>query len=192
MEKEEIVIAGIYSSASNLNSFILLSAGFLIILVCLRLFSINVVKIPKTEIEIPRSKIWIVLILYTIGHLYFAFILNQRINKFESEAPKTLKKEIVWRNIVDGDKGGFIFDGMEKRIKTSQRNFLGLTVYSMSKTDITTWISIGITFLLFFSVVDFKGSKQQIFLTAYVGLLLCIINWTIGGWWAISVSKFAP
>ena len=193
-DKIKILVNGVYSAVSNLNSFIFVSAGLLVLIVSIKLFSKDktTFKVPKIDIEIPWNKVWIILVAYTVGHFYFSFILNQRLEKLTQEKPEQEEKEIVWKSITDGDKGGFIFNGMEKRISANRKNLFGFNVYTMRKTDITTWISLGISLLLFISVFDFKASLKGKLLSTYIGLLICIINWTIGSWWATNISTLTP
>ena len=191
--KIEILTNGIFSASSSLNTFILVSAGLLILIVCTKYFSSNTktFKVPKLDLEVPWNKVWLILAAYTVGHFYFALILNQRIEKLNKENPTATQKEYVWKNITDGEKGGFIFNGMEKRINANRKNFLGFTIYKMQKTDITTWISVCISLLLFLSIFDYKASIKAKLFSVYLGLLICIINWTIGSWWAIDISNLS-
>lgn len=192
--KSEIIINGIYSAVGNLNTFMLVSGGLLLLIVGTKFFSPDkkVFKVPKLDIEIPWKKIWIILAGYTIAHFYFALILNQRIDKLQAGNTDLNQKATVWQKVTDGSEGGFIFAGMQKRLNTHKKTFLGIDIYTMQKTDTTTWISLGMSILLFLSIFQLSPSKKELAFSAYSALMICIINWVIGGWWAINISNLAP
>ena len=63
----------------------------------------------------------------------------------------------------------------------------------MKRGDITTWVSVFMSVLLFLTAYDFKAKtiRKKLY-SGYLGLVFCFINWTIGGWWAINISTLAP
>jgi len=194
MEKEKIDILceGLYAATSNLSTFILGGCAFLLTILLIKAFSKEQKAFKILDVEIPLNRLWVVIAAYTLGHLYFSIIVNQRIDRLNQERIENEKEEI-WTQITYGEKAGSLFSNMEKRTEKSSFNFLGFPIYKMKKGDVTTWISVLMIVLLFFSTFDFKVKtlRGKVY-SAYFGLLFCLINWTIGSWWAVQISTLAP
>jgi hypothetical protein len=191
-EKITILSNGLYSAASNLSSFILGSCTFLLTIMLIKVFAKERKTFKILDVEIPLSNSWLVIAAYTIGHFYFSYVLVQRIDNLKIENIQKEKSEI-WTQLTYGEKSGTLFSNMESRTKVNTKEFLGIKFYTMQNSDITTWVSFIIAISLFFTVFNFrnKTTRQKIY-SAYFSLFFCVVNWTIGSWWAVKISFFAP
>lgn len=190
---------GVLSSASWLNNVLFIGAGLLLTINLYRYFKKESIEVSK--LELPLNRIWIIVLGYTLAHLYCSIILVKSTKDFLLEAQKlynndtaqiSKEKKILWAKITLS--GDFSFRRMQQRQQTGQIHipFSQRTIkfYKISVWDISNWIYFGLAMLIVNGIPDFKEKDKKRFRSGLlIALFLALANWLIGSVWTAQLSN---
>lgn len=192
----KILEEGVLSSASWLNTVLFIGGGLLITINLYRVFNQNCIEI--NGLKLPINKSWMVILGYTLAHLYCSIILTKSTSDYISEQKKQsvnciqLKQngEMLWDKLTLS--GNFIFRRMERRIEIGNLK-IPLTekrihFYSISLCDISTWIYLGLVLMILNGIPDYS-KNENFWLMLSIAILFAIANWLIGTLWAAKLSE---
>lgn len=189
---------GVLTSVSWLNDVLFIGAGLLITINLYRWFRKDFIEINKLELSL--NKCWIIVLAYTLAHLYCSVNVVRSTKDFLRETKDAYKdisvvnrqKELLWNKITLSGK--FSFRRMERRQLSGQMQIpfseKRISFYKISVDDISNWIYFGLALLILNGVADFKqNDKRKFRRSLLIASLLALINWTIGSVWTAALSN---
>jgi hypothetical protein len=189
---------GVLSSASWLNTVLFIGGGLLITINLYRLFKHNEIEI--NGLKLPLNKSWIVVLAYSLAHLYCSIVLTKATSDYISEERKQIRDTIqlkhngqmLWNKLTLS--GDFVFRRMEKRTEIGKVK-LPFTkkyvhFYDISLLDISTWIYLGLVLMILNGIPDYtdKGNKR-FWIMLSIAVLFAIANWLMGTIWTAKLSE---
>lgn len=169
---------------------VLFSGFVLSILVVLTKIIDPSLSIEWGGIDFQISKIWIVFLLLTCAHLFFAAHAVRSIKHLDGANTKFREK--VFAEVTA--TGGVFCRGLVSRIIIEGGPRYSIS-YKMSFEDLSTWISYSSILLLFLSLIpldinylDVENTRIAVW-QILIALTFVNINWLIGTNWAVALSS---
>jgi hypothetical protein len=185
-------IEGLISSAASLNGLVLFGATICGTVVVLRCLGKDQIEIKG--IQVPMRHFWMAVIALTIAHLYLSWVHVEACKQVSTlDADKRLS---AWTKLTMGKDSPLLFRSMKERNVTVEMKlpFVGKQrVHQVEKADNTLWLSLALVVVVFGSVLHFTSKAVIPKLIVVTGAVaLALVNWLIGGHWAIATSSIKP
>lgn len=192
----KILEEGVLSSASWLNNILFIGGGVLLTINLYRAFKHKTIEV--NGLKLPLNKSWIVILAYTIAHLYCSIIFVEALNDYISEDKKFASvdqqgkdERHLWDKLTYS--GNFVFRRMEKRVLKGRLKIplidYRISIYGMSYKDITSWIYFGLFLLILNGVTDFsQRNARHFWISLTLAFFLALSNWVIGSTWTSNMS----
>jgi hypothetical protein len=192
-----LLVESLLTAAGQVNSVIIGSVLLCCTVIGLRFVGKKEVEVWKVPVKLTYFPL--VALLLSVAHAYCAGLLELRANDLLGSGDEL--RRCAWQKLTTN--GPIIFQGMNPRtlVALYQIPLIGsLRIYQFSRTDYTTILSIAMGLAAIVAViassVDFDITgwwKQRVWrrqvLIIFAALSIGFVNWTIGSWWAVEVSK---
>jgi hypothetical protein len=175
------------ASAGFLNALLIAGTAAAGATVLIKSFGQNDPTKPSTikafGVDIPIGKAWIVFAMFTVGHLYTAFVFRQDCLEVMRQSPAI--QGDAWKALSGGSL--LFFHGLVARLQSVVVD--GQRLFIMDENDPTTWLVHGVAVLVFVAIVRIRRASWMTRIgTVFAGVLIVVSNWLIGGGWAVTAS----
>ena len=144
----------------------------------------DVVKVFGVDIPIGRA--WIIFAIFTVGHIYASYVFRQDCWEVMKQSAEI--RGVAWQALTGAPL--LFFHGLVARLQVVYVN--GTPIYNMDESDPTTWLVHGVALLVFIAIIRIrKASWGTRIGTILAGLVIVLINWLVGGGWAVTASMLA-
>jgi len=194
----KILEEGVLSSASWLNTVLFIGGGLLITINLYRLFKHNEIDINGLKLQL--NKCWIIVLAYSLAHLYCSIILTKATSDYINEEKKQMRDTIqlkhdgqmLWNKLTLS--GDFVFRRMEKRTVTGKVKLpftkKHVHFYSISMLDISTWIYLGLVLMILNGIPDYtEKRKKRFWVMLSTAVVFAVANWLMGTIWTAKISE---
>lgn len=144
--------------------------------------------------DVPLNATWVLFGAFTLGHAAFTRFLLQYVRALPS-ADGTPGEKAGQLELYDDivAEGGWLVGVAIKRLAGYGEH---RSMVPMSSKDPSTWLSYGAVLIVWIAMLPWwwddglhVSGLAQLLATAVVAALLLVLNWVIGGMWAVAISS---
>lgn len=183
----DLAVEGIKTAAERLDIIVLAGATLSGVVIALRATGKEEFEFKGVSLNVENY--WMVCILLTISHGYFAYVFVDRVDMLLRGKPNFAKE--AWETV--SVNGPIIMQGLRERsaIGTIELPFgHRFVLYDMNHLDPTTLLAVAFIILLFISLLpklrQIGWDNPTIWLAP---TFVPFLNWSIGSYWAIGAMQ---
>jgi hypothetical protein len=178
------------ASAGFLNSLLIAATAAAGAIVLIKLVAKKDPVTPEVVevfgVDIPIGRAWIVFAIFTVGHIYASYVFRQDCSEIIKKSPDL--QIDAWQSLTGASL--LFFHGLIARLQVV--HIQGHPVFVMDETDPTTWLVHAVALLVFIAIIRIRNASLRTRIgTASAGIVIVILNWLVGGGWAIAASLLA-